>query len=197
MEFKKMDEIQKRILMEVADLHSVPEGAFNIRSDGQLAGRASSANIEIVSKEDGSGIDIHIKDGTKNESVHIRVIMSKSGLHDVVYNDFYVGEDCDVIIVAGCGISNCGGMDSEHDGIHRFWVGKNAKVKYVEKHYGSGNGEGKRILNPGTEVYMEENSVMEMEMAQIKGVDDTDRKTIADIYTHVTGHPNDLTDLYL
>ena len=97
MEFKKMDEIQKRILMEVADLHSVPEGAFNIRSDGQLAGRASSANIEIVSKEDGSGIDIHIKDGTKNESVHIPVIMSKSGLHDVVYNDFYVGENCDVM----------------------------------------------------------------------------------------------------
>ena len=122
MEFKKMDEIQKRILMEVADLHTVPEGAFNIRSDGQLAGRANSANIEITSKENGKGIDIRIKDGTKNESVHIPVILSKSGLHDVVYNDFYVGENCDVIIVAGCGISNCGGMDSEHDGIHRFFV---------------------------------------------------------------------------
>ena len=175
MEFKKMDEIQKRILMEVADLHSVPEGAFNIRSDGQLAGRANSANIEITSKENGKGIDIRIKDGTKNESVHIPVILSKSGLHDVVYNDFYVGENCDVIIVAGCGISNCGGMDSEHDGIHRFFVGKNSKVRYVEKHYGEGDGTGKRILNPV------EGSNVEMEMVQIKGVDSTDRRTIAKV----------------
>ena len=188
MEFKKLDEIQKRILMEVADLHTVPEGAFNIRSDGQLAGRASSANIEIVSKEDGSGIDIHIKPGTKNESVHIPVVLSKSGLHDVVYNDFYVGEDCDVIIVAGCGISNCGGMDSEHDGIHRFYVGKNAKVRYVEKHYGEGDGTGKRILNPVTEVYMEEGSHVEMEMVQIKGVDSTDRSTVAKVaYVDLNG----------
>jgi Fe-S cluster assembly scaffold protein SufB len=181
MEFKKLDEIQKRILMEVADLHTVPEGAFNIRSNGQLAGRANSANIEIVSKEDGSGIDIHIKPGTRNESVHIPVVLGKSGLHDVVYNDFYVGEDSDVIIVAGCGISNCGGMDSEHDGIHRFYVGKNAKVRYVEKHYGEGDGTGKRILNPVTEVYMEEGSHVEMEMVQIKGVDSTDRNTIAKV----------------
>ena len=181
MEFKKMDEIQKRILMEVAGLHTVPEGAFNIRSDGELAGRSSSANIEIVSKEDGSGIDIHIKPGTKNESVHIPVIMSKSGLHDVVYNDFYVGEDCDVVIVAGCGISNCGAGDSEHDGIHRFYVGKNSKVQYVEKHYGEGDGTGKRILNPVTEVYLEEGSYVEMEMVQIKGVDSTDRSTVAKV----------------
>ena len=179
MEFKKLDEIQKRILMEVADLHSVPEGAYNIRSDGQLAGRQNSANIEIVSKKNGSGIDIHIKPGTKNESVHIPVIMEKSGLHDVVYNDFFVGEDCDVIIVAGCGINNCGNMDSEHDGIHRFFVEKNAKVRYIEKHYGEGDGTGKRILNPVTEVYMKEGGHVEMEMVQIKGVDSTDRSTIA------------------
>ena len=179
MEFKKLDAIQKRILMEVADLHSVPEGAYNIRSDGQLAGRQNSANIEIVSKKNGSGIDIHIKPGTKNESVHIPVIMEKSGLHDVVYNDFFVGEDCDVIIVAGCGINNCGNMDSEHDGIHRFFVEKNAKVRYIEKHYGEGDGTGKRILNPVTEVYMKEGSHVEMEMVQIKGVDSTDRSTIA------------------
>ena len=179
MEFKKLDEIQKRILMEVADLHSVPEGAYNIRSDGQLAGRQNSANIEIVSKKNGSGIDIHIKPGTKNDSVHIPVITAKSGLHDVVYNDFFVGEDCDVIIVAGCGINNCGNMDSEHDGIHRFFVEKNAKVRYIEKHYGEGDGTGKRILNPVTEVYMKEGSHVEMEMVQIKGVDSTDRSTIA------------------
>ncbi len=176
---QQLDEIQKRLLAEVADLHTVPEGAYNIRSNGQAAGRQSTANIEITPKENGSGIDIHIKPGTKNESVHIPVVLTESGLSEVVYNDFYIGDDCDVVIVAGCGIDNCGNQDSEHDGIHRFTVGKNAKVKYVEKHYGSGTGTGKRILNPGTEVTLEENSTMEMEMVQIKGVDDTDRNTTA------------------
>jgi len=175
------DEIQKRLLMEVADLHKVPEGAYNIRSDSKSVGRASTANIEITSKEDVSGMDIRIKPGTKNESVHIPVVLMKSGLKELVYNDFYIGEDADVTIVAGCGIDNCGIQDSEHDGIHRFYVGKNAKVRYVEKHYGSGSGSGKRILNPGTEVYMEENSSMEMEMVQIKGVDDTERTTTAEL----------------
>ncbi len=177
----QLDEIQKRLLMEVADLHKVPEGAYNIRSNSQAVGRNSTANIEITSKTDVSGIDIRIKPGTKHESVHIPVVLSQSGLKEVVYNDFYIGEDCDVVIVAGCGIDNCGNQDSEHDGIHRFYVGKGAKVKYVEKHYGSGTGSGKRILNPGTEVYMEENSTMEMEMVQIKGVDDTERTTIAEL----------------
>jgi len=175
------DEIQKRLLMEVADLHKVPEGAYNIRSDSKSVARASTANIEITSKEDVSGMDIRIKPGTKNESVHIPVVLMKSGLKELVYNDFYIGEDADVTIVAGCGIDNCGTQDSEHDGIHRFYVGKNAKVRYVEKHYGSGSGSGKRILNPGTEVYMEENSSMEMEMVQIKGVDDTERTTTAEL----------------
>lgn len=176
-----MDEIQKRILEEVADLHVVPEGAYNIRANGETSGRNTTANIDITSKEDGSGIDIRIKPGTKHESVHIPVVLSKSGLKEVVYNDFYIGDDCDVVIVAGCGIHNCGNQDSEHDGIHRFYVGKNAKIKYVEKHYGDGNGEGKRILNPGTEVYMDEGSYMEMEMVQIKGVDSTVRDTKAEL----------------
>ena len=178
---KELDVIQKRLLEEVADLHGVPAGAYNIRANGEAAGRVSTANIEIVPKENGTGIDIHIKAGTKNESVHIPVVMTKSGLKEIVYNDFYVGEDADVLIVAGCGIDNCGKQDSEHDGIHRFFVEKNAKVKYVEKHYGSGEGEGKRILNPGTEVYMKEGSTMEMEMVQIKGVDDTNRITTAEL----------------
>lgn len=177
----KLDEIQKRLLTEVADLHSVPEGAYNIRSNSKAIARQSSANIEIVPKDDKDGIDIKIKPGTRNESVHIPVVMNESGIKEKVYNDFYVGDDCDVVIVAGCGIDNCGPKDSEHDGIHRFFVGKNSKVKYVEKHYGSGDGEGKRILNPVTEVYAEENSTIEMEMVQIKGVDDTDRKTIAEL----------------
>ncbi len=177
----KIDEIQKRLLEEVADLHNVPEGAYNLRANGQLAGRNTTANIDITSKEDGTGIDIHIKAGTKNESVHIPVVLSESGLSDVVYNDFYIGDDADVVIVAGCGISNCGEQDSEHDGIHRFFLGKNSKVKYVEKHYGEGDGQGKRILNPVTEVTQDEGSYMEMEMVQIKGVDSTKRETKADL----------------
>ncbi|MBQ7682605.1 MAG: SufD family Fe-S cluster assembly protein [Oscillibacter sp.] len=176
-----MDEIKKRLLLEVAGLHDIPEGAYNIRADGKSAGRQSSAHITITPKENGSGLDIDIQPGTKNESVHIPVVMTQSGLKEVVYNDFHIGDDCDILIVAGCGIDNCGNQDSQHDGIHRFYVGKNSRVKYVEKHYGSGTGSGKRILNPVTEVYQEENSFVEMEMVQIKGVDDTNRTTNADL----------------
>lgn len=178
---EKIDEIQKRLLEEVADLHEVPEGAYNLRANGKTAMRGTTANIDITSKEDGTGIDIRIKPGTKRESVHIPVVLSESGLTEVVYNDFYIGDDADVVIVAGCGISNCGQQDSRHDGIHRFYLGKNSKVKYVEKHYGEGDGNGKRIMNPGTEVYMEEGSYMEMEMVQIKGVDSTQRNTKAEL----------------
>ena len=177
----QLDEIQKRLLREVADLHEVPEGAYNIRSNSQSAGRRSTANIEIVSKTDVSGLEIRIKPGTKRESVHIPVVMTESGLTEVVYNDFYIGEGSDVTIIAGCGIDNCGNQDSQHDGIHRFFVGKNARIRYVEKHYGSGDGKGKRILNPVTEVYQEEGSSVEMEMVQIKGVDDTTRTTKAEL----------------
>lgn len=180
-DFANVDKIQLRLLEEVADLHQVPAGAFNIRANGQLAQRVNSANIEIISKEDGTGIDIHIKPGTRKESVHIPVVLSQSGIKEMVYNDFYIGDDADVVIVAGCGIHNGGDQDSKHDGLHRFFVGKNAKVKYVEKHYGDGDGRGKRIMNPGTEVTMEENSCMEMEMVQIKGVDSTKRSTKADL----------------
>lgn len=174
-----LDEIQKRLLEEVADLHDVPEGAYNIRANGQKAARNTTADIDITTKTDKSGIDIRINPNTKNQSVHIPVVISESGLKEVVYNDFYIGENSDVVIVAGCGIHNCGTQPSQHDGVHRFFVGKNAKVKYVEKHYGEGDGTGERILNPVTEVYMEENSSMEMEMVQIKGVDSTKRTTTA------------------
>ena len=165
-----MDAIQLGLLEQVADLHGVPEGAYNIRSNGQGIARNSTANIEIAPKQDKPGIDIIIKPGTKKESVHIPVVLSQSGLKDMVYNDFYVGEDADVVIVAGCGIHNDGGADSQHDGIHRFFLGKNARVKYIEKHYGEGTGTGERILNPVTEVTLDEGSYMEMETVQIKGV---------------------------
>lgn len=176
-----LDEIQKRLLEEVADLHEVPEGAYNIRANGRMAARNTTANIDIATKEDGSGIEIRIAPGTKHESVHIPVVLSQSGIKETVYNDFYIGDGSDVVIVAGCGIDNCGSQDSEHDGVHTFYVGKNAKIKYVEKHYGGGDGLGKRILNPQTLVYMEEGSYMEMEMVQIKGVDSTVRDTKASL----------------
>ncbi len=177
----EMDAIQKRIIEEVAGLHEVPEGAYNIRANGKSMGRASTENIEIIPRETGDGLTIKIKPGTKKESVHIPVVLSQSGFKETVYNDFYIGEGSDVVIVAGCGIDNCGNQDSRHDGIHRFFVGRGAKVKYVEKHYGSGDGAGKRILNPVTELYMEEGSQAELEMVQIKGVDDTDRMTRAEL----------------
>ena len=181
-----MDAIQKQLLEQVADLHEVPQGAYSLRVNGQLHGKNDSENISIVKKEDKPGIDIFIKPGTKKESLHIPVILSQSGLKELVYNDFHIGEDCDVTIVAGCGIHNAGDGDSEHSGIHRFFVGKNAKVKYVEKHYGSGDGKGGRIMNPTTEVEMAEGSYMEMETAQIKGVDSTNRKTVAKLHDRST-----------
>lgn len=174
-----MYKIQENLLAEIADLHGIPEGAYNIRANGQLAGRNCTANIEISTKTDKPGIDIKIKPGTKNESVHIPVILDKNGMKDNVYNDFFVGEGADVVIVAGCGI-HCGGSeDMQHDGIHTFYVGKNARVKYIEKHYGEGDGMGKRVLNPETVVYLEEGAFMEMETTQIKGVDSTVRTTKA------------------
>ena len=176
-----MDQIQKRILAEVADLHGVPAGAYNFRVDGKSAGRRSTANVDIIPKPEGRGLDIRIRPGTRNESVHIPVILSQTGMKETVYNDFYIGEDSDVVIVAGCGISNCGAQDSQHDGIHRFYIGKGAKMRYVEKHYGEGDGEGKRILNPVTELYMEPDSNAELEMVQIRGVDSTERITKAEL----------------
>ena len=174
-----MDEIRLQLLKEVAGLHDIPEGAYNIRENGKSIGRKSTAEIDIIPLEDGSGLDIYVKPGTKNKSLHIPVIISQSGLSEVVYNNFHIGENCDVTIVAGCGISNCGGSDSRHDGIHTFYIGENSKVKYVEKHYGTGDGSGEKIMNPETNVEMAKNSYMEMETVQIKGVDSTIRKTHA------------------
>lgn len=173
-----MNEIEKNLLREIADLHKIPEGAYNIREDGELQGRKSTEHIEIVSKTDKPGIDIIIKPGTKNESVHIPVIITKTGHSEMVYNDFFIGEGADVLIVAGCGIHNSGCDTSQHDGVHTFYVGKNARVKYFEKHYGEGEGTGERIMNPQTVIHMEENSYIELDMAQIRGVDSTKRSTL-------------------
>ena len=176
-----LNDVQKYLLREVADLTDIPTGAYNIRSDSASIGRQSTENVEIIPKEGVSGIDIFVKPDTKGETIHIPVVMTQSGLKEKVYNDFFIGDNADVEIVAGCGIDNCGAHDSQHDGIHRFYIGKGSKVRYTEKHYGSGSGTGKRLLNPVTEVYMEEGSSCEMEMVQIKGVDNTARKTIAEL----------------
>ena len=167
------------MLEAVADLHGIPQGAYNIRKNGEGFDRQSTENIIIEPKKDKPGIDIIVKPDTKNESVHIPVIITEAGVEDLVYNDFFIGDNADVLIVAGCGIHNSGDKKSEHDGIHRFHIGKNARIKYVEKHYGEGEGTGERVLNPVTEIYMDENSYCEMESVQIRGVDSTKRDTVA------------------
>ena len=171
-------QVDRELLEKIADLVGKPIGAFNIRKDSGCDGRQSTEHIEITGKTDGkSGIDIRIKDGTKGEQCHIPVIITKPGIQEMVYNDFYIGEDCDVDIVAGCGIHNCGAEASRHDGLHTFYVGKNSHVKYTEKHYGEGDGTGGRIMNPQTVVYLEEGASIQMETVQIRGIDSTKRET--------------------
>jgi len=173
-----LDSIDKKLLQEVADLHDIPQGAYNIRKNGEKLSRNTTANIDIITKDDKPGIDVIIKPGTKNESVHIPVILSEN-MEDLVYNTFEIGEDSDVTIVAGCGIHNSTSKDSGHDGVHEFFIRRGARVKYVEKHYGQGEGTGKRLLNPVTIAELEEGAQCEMEMVQIKGVDSTARDTKA------------------
>ncbi len=181
-----MNNTELELLKIIADMEGEPEGAFNIRANGGLASRRVTENIDIKTKDDKSGIDIIIKAGTKNEKVHIPVIISETGLTDLVYNDFYIGENADVEIVAGCGIHNCGDDQSGHDGIHTFYVGKNARVKYTEKHYGANDGEGKNIMNPTTVVNISEGGFMEMETTQIEGIDSTKRITTAKLSDNAT-----------
>ncbi len=181
-----MDAIQKNLLEQVAGLHEIPTGAYNIRTNGGLGGRNTTANIDIITKEDKPGIDIKIKDGTKNESLHIPVLLTQAGLKESVYNDFFIGEDCDVTIIAGCGIHNGGSEGSEHSGIHSFYVGRNSKVKYIEKHYGSGEGTGERVMNPTTVLELAEDAYMEMDTVQIEGVDSTKRVTSAKLGDRAT-----------
>lgn len=170
---------ERQILCEVADIFEIPEGAYNFRINGKSIGRKSTANIDIKTNPKKSGLEIYIKNYTKNETVHIPVAISATGLKEVVYNDFHVGDGAEVVIIAGCGIYNCGGQDSVHDGVHRFYVGKNAKIKYIERHYGFGHGNGSKILNPTTELHLEKGAEAELLMEQIKGVDSTIRKTTA------------------
>ncbi len=176
-----MDKIEKDLLRKIADIEETPMGAYNIRENGKGISRNTTANIDIVTKKDKPGIDIIVKANTKNESVHIPVILTQGGFNDVVYNDFYIGENADVVIVAGCGIHNNSCETAEHDGIHSFHLEKGAKVKYIEKHYGEGEGSGDKILNPQTIVNLQDGSYMEMETVQIEGVTSTIRETKANL----------------
>ncbi len=176
-----MDKITEGLLAEIADLHGIPTGAYNIRENSRSIGRSSTANIEIIPREAGDGITVRILPGTRNESLHIPVVISKVGVSESVINDFYIGEGADVTIIAGCGIHNCGTGLSQHDGVHTFYVGKNAHVRYVEKHYGEGDGSAGRVMNPTTVVHIEEGGSMEIETTQIKGIDSTKRTTRADL----------------
>ncbi len=175
---KYINKLDEDLLNKISNIENIRIGAYNIRKNGQGIERKVTENINIVTKKDNPGIDIYIKENTKNETVHIPVILTDEGLNDLVYNDFYIGKNASVTIIAGCGIHNDYHMNSQHDGIHRFFLEENAQVKYIEKHYGEGNGNGKRILNPVTEVYLKKGSFMEMDSTQIKGVDSTIRKTI-------------------
>ena len=177
-----MDELEKMLLMQVADLHKVPDGAYNIRKNGAADGRRSTPHIRIEARKDGKpGIDIFVSGETKGESVHIPVVITQTDYREKVYNDFYVEAGADVLIIAGCGIHNCGEAASEHSGVHTFHLGRGAKVKYVEKHYAAGDGNGKNIMNPETAMFLEEGARMEMETTQIKGVDSTVRTTNASL----------------
>ena len=172
-----MEKVDANLLKEISDIEGNIEGAYNIRKNGKGVERKVTENVNIVTKTDKQGIDVYVKENTKFEFVHIPVIITESGLIDVVYNDFYIGKNANVIIIAGCGIHNDHHADSRHDGIHRFFLEEGAKVKYIEKHYGEGKGDGKKILNPVTEVYLKNGSNLEMESVQIKGVDSTIRTT--------------------
>lgn len=176
-----MDKIQENLLEQIADIHGTPEGAYNIRANGKAGGRRTTDEIDIVTKEDKPGINIYIKAGVQNKSVHIPVVITETGLSDLVYNDFYVGEGASVVIVAGCGIHNSGDAESRHDGIHTFHLEKGAKVKYIEKHYGESavGASGGNVMNPTTVIYQDEDSELIMETVQIRGITSTVRKTFA------------------
>jgi len=179
---KMLDRLDKELLNKIADINDMPVGAYNIRKNGKGAGRNTTKNINITNKKDNPGIDVYVKPGTKNESAYVPVILSETGFEDTVYNTFVIGEDADVTIIAGCGIHNEGESTSKHDGVHEFFVHKGAKMKYIEKHYGEGDGLGHRELNPTANFEVFEDAIVELEMVQIKGVDHTVRKT--DVLLH-------------
>lgn len=174
-----MNDITKKLLSEVSDYEGEFKGAYNIRENGECAGRQSSENITIESKQDGPGLVIHISSKAQKETMYIPACVTHGNVDDLVYNDFYVGAGADVTIVAGCGVHTDNEGVAKHNGIHRFFLEKGAHVLYQEKHIGTGTGKGLRKIDPVTDIYMDEDSVLEMDTLQIGGVDESDRKTTA------------------
>lgn len=177
----ELDAVTNSVLNAIDASGFRQEGAYNLRYNGQALCHGDSEHIKIKRKEDRPGIDVYISGEARGEQVHIPVVIAKSGVTDIVYNDFYIEEGAEVVIVAGCGIHNSGCNEARHDGIHAFHVGKNAKVVYEEKHYGEGEGTGRNILNPVTRIDLEEGAVFTLDTAQIRGVDSTERKTDVDM----------------
>lgn len=177
MDVKELNTVTEEILKEITDWDGIFSGAYSLREDGECLSFQNSDNIRIVKKTDKPGIDIYISDKAKNETVYIPACVTKSDVDDLVYNDFHVKEGADVTIVAGCGVHTDSEEGSKHNGIHRFFLEKNSHVVYKEKHIGIGKGEGKRTINPVTHMYLDENSVLEMETLQLRGVDESVRDT--------------------
>ena len=181
-----MNKEDKDLLKEIIEEDPTKADSYNIRKNSKGIERKINPYITIEPKANNSGIDIYVKENTLFGTVNIPVIITQSGLTDIVYNDFHIGKNANVIIVAGCGIHNDGHKDTRHDGIHRFYLGEGAKVKYIERHCGVGIGDGKKVLNPVTEIYMKQGTYMVMDTTQIKGVDDTIRTTKAKLESDTT-----------
>ena len=181
-----MEAEDKELLQEIVGENPENADSYNIRKNGKKIERKVNPNINIISKEDNSGIDIYVKEDTLFGTVNIPVIITESGLKDVVYNDFHIGKNANIIIVAGCGITNNGHWDAQHDGIHRFYLEEGAKVKYIERHCGLGVGDGKKVLNPVTEIHMAKGAYMGRDTTQRKGGGDTIRTTKAELDSDAT-----------
>ena len=167
------------MLKIITDYGNLEKSSYNIREDGECVGRRSTKNVSIEPLFDRSGIEIKVKPNTKGETVYIPACLTKSGVNDLVYNDFYIGENSDVTIVAGCAVHTDGEKESLHNGIHRFFLGKHSKVTYIEKHIGEGDGEGARKIDPVTEIELDEGASIILDTLQIGGVDYSNRKTKA------------------
>ncbi|MGN1095717.1 MAG: SufD family Fe-S cluster assembly protein, partial [Eubacteriales bacterium] len=174
-----MNKTTEELLKVVSDFDGKFKGAYNIRENGMCAGRQSTENIKIEAKEDAPGLVVRVAPGTRGETAYIPACVTEGGIDDLVYNDFYIGENADVIIVAGCGVHSDGEGEAKHNGIHRFFIGKGAKVLYKEKHIGTGGGKGAKRINPVTDAYLEEGASLTMDTIQLSGVDTTKRKTSA------------------
>ena len=191
-----MNTITEKLLQAVSDFKGEFKGAYNIRENGECAARQSTPHIHIESKQDKPGLDIHIDADAQQETVYIPACVTHGNVDDLVYNDFYVAAGADVTIIAGCGVHTDGEGEARHNGIHRFFLDKGARVLYKEKHVGTGKGIGLKRIDPVTEITLGEGASLEMETIQLGGVDTTDRRTEATLgpRARLTIHESLMTD---